>query len=384
MFTRADWGGDGCEPRTTPSYGEVQLAFVHHTVNANDYAPEDSAGIVLGICRYHRDHNKWNDLGYNFLVDRYGQIFEGRAGGIDQAVIGAQAEGYNRLSTGIATIGDFGALAPDAPAMEALAKLIAWKLSLHGMPCEGQVTVTSGGGSTNRYANGAPVVLERISGHRDGDKTTCPGQALYDQLPALRARASALAGPISGLTLHAASRTVQHPAAAVLSGTLRFSDGVSSQGAVVEVQHSPDGVTFSVVTSVPVDSAGRWSARAQLPSSGRVRARFAGDAAHPALESALVGITLLPRLTLKLSRTRVKAGSAIAVTGTYGPLPSPARAQLVLERQVGKRWVIVQRKQVNIRGGAISTRVRPKQPGLHRVWLTTTGASVRRSVRAVR
>ena len=84
-----------------------QLAFVHHTVNANDYGPEDSAAIVLGIAHYHRDHNGWNDIGYNFLVDQYGQIFEGRAGGIDLAIVGAQAQGFNSVSTGVACIGTF-------------------------------------------------------------------------------------------------------------------------------------------------------------------------------------------------------------------------------------------------------------------------------------
>ena len=68
---------------------------------------EDSAGIVLSIARYHRDSNGWNDIGYNFLVDKYGQIFEARAGGIDSAVIGAQAQGYNCVSTGIACLGTF-------------------------------------------------------------------------------------------------------------------------------------------------------------------------------------------------------------------------------------------------------------------------------------
>jgi len=102
IITRTEWGGDSVPPRAAPEYGEVQAAFVHHTVSSNDYGPDESAGIVLGIARYHRDSNGWNDIGYNFLVDQYGQVFEGRAGGIDQAVIGAQAQGYNSSSTGTA------------------------------------------------------------------------------------------------------------------------------------------------------------------------------------------------------------------------------------------------------------------------------------------
>src|SRR5206468_2684693 len=168
--------------------GEVRLAFVHHTVNNNDYQPQDSAGIVLAMARYHRDHNGWNDLGYNFVVDKYGQVFEGRAGGIDQPIVGAQAQGYNSVSTGVANIGTYTAVAQTPEALDAQAKLIAWKLAIHGAPTDGEIVVTSRGGELNRYPNGAAVTLNRISGHRDGDSTECPGDALYAQLPDLRAR----------------------------------------------------------------------------------------------------------------------------------------------------------------------------------------------------
>ena len=96
-------------------YGVVQMGFVHHTVTANDYTPDQSASIVLGIAKYHRDTNGWNDIGYNFLVDQYGQVFEGRAGGVDQAVIGAQAQGYNSQSTGVAVLGTFSACRSPRP-----------------------------------------------------------------------------------------------------------------------------------------------------------------------------------------------------------------------------------------------------------------------------
>src|SRR3712207_3426080 len=129
--------------------------------------------MVLGIARYHRDSNGWNDVGYNFLVDKYGQVFEGRAGGVDQPVIGAQAQGYNSVSTGIACLGDFNTIAQSPAALEAIARLLAWKLPLHGTPVAGAVTVTSAGGATNRYRAGAAVTLQRISGHRDGNNTAC-------------------------------------------------------------------------------------------------------------------------------------------------------------------------------------------------------------------
>ncbi len=114
IVPREDWGADDCRPRTAPDLGEVKAAFIHHTVTANDYTPEEAPQIVLGICRFHRNSNGWNDVGYNFLVDKYGTIYEGRAGGIDQPIIGAQAQGYNAQSTGIANLGTHSSVAPDA------------------------------------------------------------------------------------------------------------------------------------------------------------------------------------------------------------------------------------------------------------------------------
>ncbi len=125
---REDWGASQCPPRAAPEYGEVKVAYVHHTVNPNDYTREEAPAIVLGMCRYHRNSNGWNDIGYNFLVDRFGTIFEGRAGGIDQPVIGAQAQGYNAQSTGIANLGTFTSSGQTPEALDAMAALIRWKL----------------------------------------------------------------------------------------------------------------------------------------------------------------------------------------------------------------------------------------------------------------
>ena len=110
---REDWGANRCPPRSGPEYGTVRAVHVHHTVSLNDYSPEESPAIVLAVCRYHRNSNGWNDIGYNALVDKYGTLFEGRAGGLDQAIVGAQAQGFNSQTAGIANIGDHSNVAAD-------------------------------------------------------------------------------------------------------------------------------------------------------------------------------------------------------------------------------------------------------------------------------
>jgi hypothetical protein len=381
IVARSAWGGDSCPPRAPAEFGQIQLAFVHHTVTANDYSPEDSASIVLGICRYHRDHNGWNDIGYNFLVDRFGQVFEGRAGGIDQAVIGAQAQGWNTDSTGIACLGDFTGVAQTPEGIDALARLIAWKLSLHGVPVTGEIVLTSRGGGENRYPSGTPVTFQRVSGHRDGDKTSCPGETLYTQLPDLRAKAAAYATPVSAVTLRAAATRVRFPRPLALSGTLRFSDGASADGAVVQIQFQSAGAAWQLIGTTRADAAGAWAADLRAPSSGSVRAVYPGDAAHPALESAAVRVTVRPRLTIALSSRRVTTGTKVAVTGTLGPT-WPRRIELRFERRVRGRWVKVQRKRINVRDGGYATVVRPRRGGLHRVTIVAPGVRIARTLRA--
>ena len=333
-------------PRAAPEYGEVQAAFVHHTVNANDYAPEDSPAIVLGIARYHRDSNGWNDIGYNFLVDKYGQVFEGRAGGIDQAVVGAQAQGYNSVSTGIASIGTFTGCRRPSPGFDALARLIAWKLSLHGVPTEGQVVVTSARRRVQPLPGGTPVTLERISGHRDGDSTSCPGDALYAQLPELRVapRATRAAGRdhrarVEHAHPHAPPVAALRPAA--LPGRLL----ACRRRARHRVRRPRRRLRANRRTVCAPD--GSWAARVPLSASGLIRAAFPGDGARPPLASSPVAIRVLPTLRLGLSSRRLRHGRALAVSGTITPRPAGGRVEVCIERRVGRRWVRVQRKRID-------------------------------------
>src|SRR5437764_6351251 len=176
IIARSSWATRACRPRASAYYGVVEVAFVHHTAGANFYPRSASAAIVRAICLFHKYVHGWNDIGYNFLVDRYGQIFEGRQGGIDEPLGGAQAGGYNAVSTGVALIGTFSYARPSARAMDALAHLLAWKLTLHGIDAAGGtiVQVSRAGSVYSRYRAGSQVHLHRIAGHRDGDSTSCP------------------------------------------------------------------------------------------------------------------------------------------------------------------------------------------------------------------
>jgi hypothetical protein len=380
IVPRDNWGAAQVPPRSAPSYGAVQMAFVHHTAGTIEYAPEDSPGIVLGIAKYHRNSNGWNDIGYNFLVDRYGVIFEGRAGGIDAAVVGAQAQGYNSQSTGIATLGTFTNIPLDEPAMESLAKLLGWKLSLHGIPTQGTVTLISGGGTTNRYPNGTPVVFERISGHRDSNETTCPGDSLYAQLPDLRARAARYAVPVSALTVQASSQRGVKPVA--VSGSLRFADGSSPAGAPLAIEYTTAGAAWTPITTAAAGPDGTWTASVVLPASGQVRAVFGGDGARGRLESRPINVRVVPSLSLIRSRRRAKTGRAFGISGSLAP--AQPLVVCLLERYSRGRWVRVQRKRIDAHSGRYATKVRPKTPGVYRVSIIAEGVTKRRTIRALR
>jgi hypothetical protein len=185
IITRSGWHADESIRRGTPFYADaVHLAIVHHTAGSNSYTKAQSASIVKAIELYHVKGNGWNDIGYNFLVDKYGQIFEGRYGGMTRAVIGAHAQGFNTGSVGIAVIGDFSSTGITPAARAALVSLIAWRLDLdHVDPLSSVVRVSSG---NPRYASGRAVTLRAVSGHRDVYPTSCPGQSLYAQLPSIR------------------------------------------------------------------------------------------------------------------------------------------------------------------------------------------------------
>jgi flagellar hook assembly protein FlgD len=184
VVTRSQWGANEALRRGSPCYATVKMAFVHHTDNANTYTRQQAPSVVRGIYAYHTEANGWSDIGYNFLIDRWGTIYEGRYGGVTKGVIGAQTLGFNTGSTGVALIGTFQTVAPPAAAVSALERLLAWKLDVHHVNPLGKATMTCRASEKFRY--GQRVVFNAISGHRDACFTDCPGTKLYKLLPTIR------------------------------------------------------------------------------------------------------------------------------------------------------------------------------------------------------
>ncbi|MGV9992654.1 peptidoglycan recognition protein family protein [Streptomyces sp. NPDC003374] len=193
IVTRRGWGADeSLRARGFVYTKKVGAAFVHHTATGNNYRCSQAPSVIRSIYRYHVRSMGWRDIGYNFLVDKCGTIYEGRAGGVAKAVLGAHTMGFNTNSMGVAVIGTFSRSRPAAAAVTAVARLAAWKLGLYGMNPRGKTYLKSGGG--NLYQKGKNVRLHVISGHRDGFATDCPGKQLYGKLGSARSAAARYQG----------------------------------------------------------------------------------------------------------------------------------------------------------------------------------------------
>jgi hypothetical protein len=265
IYTRRQWGADEALRSGSPSYSPtIRTGFVHHTVNANDYTKAEVPAIIRGIYAYHTLSNGWSDIGYNFLVDKFGRLWEGRYGGMARPVIGAHTGGFNYDTFAVSAIGNFETASAPAAMTDAIAHLMAWKLSLSYRNPLGYATLTSVGGGTSKYSYGTNVKVHVISGHRDVGLTACPGINLYNKVPAIRTEVAALMG--AGLT---------HPSAGVSGGLLNVSAGVlrPTQHWTVTLSERQSGEVFRrwtgtgpVTLSVPLtDAVGQ-----QLPS-GRYR-----------------------------------------------------------------------------------------------------------------
>ncbi len=184
---RRAWNADNSWRDGGPWYNRtIQQVHVHHTASGTSYRKRDVPGLIRGMYRYHTYNLGWSDIGYNFLVDRFGRRWVGRAGGAAKAVRGAHTLGFNSTSVGIGVIGNFDGTTPRQQVLTSLVRLAAWKLDPYDRKARSRVKVYSHG--SDKYPEGRKVWLKTIDGHRDTNDTACPGQRLYDRIPGVRRR----------------------------------------------------------------------------------------------------------------------------------------------------------------------------------------------------
>jgi hypothetical protein len=324
IITRHQWGANeswrekDCCPRYATS---VQMAFIHHTAGTNSYSRSQSAAIVRGIYRYHTKTRHWSDIGYNFLVDRYGQIFEGRYGGMDRPVVGAHVKAFNRGSTGISLMGTFISAHPTSAMIAALKRLLAWKLDVHHIPAVGTVYMTAAGGDP-KFHEGRRYRFNRISGHRDGQQTSCPGINVYRLLPSIRTSVRTLGWPKIYFPSISSSLLRPDGDGRYETTTVRATFDRSVAWSV-EFRTSA-GTLLKTITGTGTSAAAKWDGKdagGTLGDTGVVRFTIGARAGSRVARTATGAIYLMnkhPDGTVLRSTTR----TVVIESGTARPVPT--------------------------------------------------------------
>ena len=197
IVTRAQWGANEAMRNRAPIYtSTVRAGFIHHTASSSSYTPAQAAAQVRAIYAYHTKSLRHSDIDYNFLVDRFGQLYEGRAGGMDQPVLGGHTAGFNENTFAVSALGNFDTFAPaeaDMAAMkDSIARLFAWKLGLSGVnPASTASLLSAGYIKATRYPKGSTASIPATSTHQTVNFTKCPGKHLEAQVASIRAMAGA-------------------------------------------------------------------------------------------------------------------------------------------------------------------------------------------------
>jgi flagellar hook assembly protein FlgD len=289
IIRRPGWGADESIVRAAPSFADsLELSVVHHTAGTNSYSASQSAAIVRGIQRYHVLSNGWNDIGYNYLVDRYGRIFEGRGGGLIQNVVGAHAQGFNTGSVGVAVLGTYGSNRISTAARSALQRLLAWRLDAGHVDPVSLLSFTSFG--NDRFPAGTRVRLRAVSGHRDTGYTSCPGTALYGQL-------GTIARNVAGIGL---PKLYDPKIDGAVGGPVRFTARLSSARAWLVRVKDTGGAVVAQGTGGGAAVDWTWDASA-VPIASYTWEISAGPDTRPAAGSvprppplAITGLTVKP------------------------------------------------------------------------------------------
>jgi hypothetical protein len=228
ILPRASWAAGLPAPAALPTEepGDVRVLLVHHSASANGYAEDAVATHIRQFHALHTGPEKgWPDVAYNFFVDRFGQVWEGRAGSLDGPVIGDATGGNQGFSQLVCLIGNHVSESPSPGAIDALSRVLAWIAVRDGVDVTPGATTSFVSRGSNRWPAGTTVETTTIAGHRDMSQTACPGDAAYARvrgdLPALvsqraseRAAAKATPAPTTTTPEPATTASTTAPASA--------------------------------------------------------------------------------------------------------------------------------------------------------------------------
>ena len=331
IVTRKEWGANESLRRGGPSYApRIKAGFVHHTASTNNYSRAEAPAVVRGIYSYHVQSNGWSDIGYNFLVDRFGTIYEGRYGGMTKPVIGAHAGGFNTETFGVSLLGTFNSATPPAEMKSGLRRLLAWKYDNHHVSVLGETSYTSYG--STRYSAGTTVSINRLAGHREASLTVCPGDRVYAQLPTLRTEIAQLQGPVI-LYPRASPTTVQIVDGATVSGPVEFRAQLRPAGSWTVKILNAAGTTVHTKTGSGEYLKYDWYPAGTTPGSYRYVISSTGRRPGGG------GLTLEPpTISASASRptTTVQPGGAVAPVTFSGTLYSGANWTLRIFNAAGE------------------------------------------------
>ena len=387
---RSAWDPNNeCAPRSAPGIGSVQGVAVHHTAGSNEYSVDQVPAVMLAICKFHRNSNGWNDIGYNVLVDKYGGAWEGRAGGLALAVVGAHAQGFNAVSAGISMIGDYTSVAPSPATIATVARVAAWKLAVAGVPRAGTVALTSAGGSLSRYKAGEVATLPRVFGHRDVGQTACPGVTGYTILDGVRGSVAA-ADPTLPVNLPTAPAPVPQPVKITISTQKRVAvgkstvvSGTATQGsaplrsAALALQVSR-GSSWQTITTTRTNSAGKYRFARKFTRSWNVRvARTDGDGGT----SADVEMVIVPKLKLTVPK-RLRVNKKITLRGTIAPGRGPVTLSIERRTKSGSYVSVAKAQKTKLKGRVVTVSIRPHSETLYRFRLNYAGSDLAAAARS--
>lgn len=263
---RQEWAGD-LGPTGPLTAEDLRFLLVHHTAGTNTYGPDEVPAVIRSIYELHTGASKgWPDVAYNFFVDRFGTVWEGRLGSLDGPVRGDATGGSQGFGALCCFLGDHSNEVPTPPAQGAMIGLLAHLAVRYSIPVSDGATATFTSRGSNRHPAGTTVVTPTISAHRDMSATECPGDAAYALVTGLfRTEVAAMIRGAPPATTTTASPTTSAPPTTDPPPTTR-SDATTTTTTVAD-RSTPSGDERAAPVpptspAPPSDGVNPWGARA--------------------------------------------------------------------------------------------------------------------------